>query len=720
MVVVGVGFVLGDGVMTPSISVLSAVEGVRGVLPHTTQGHVVTATIAILLGIFAIQRYGTGRVSGLFAPVILLWLLLNAFVGLHNIIKHYPAVITAASPHHAVRLFMRDPVATWRKLSGVLLCVTGTEALFADLGHFSRRSIQLSCLGLVFPSLVLIYLGQAAYLIQHPYHATAVYWRSLPDAMYLPMLGLATLATITASQSLVSAVFSIVSQAISQGFFPKFSVLHTSRHHKGQVYIPLINAVMCALTVSVVLTFQQSASLGSAYGIAVICDMLITTAFMCLVMLLAWRTHIAMPVAFALVFGAIEGAFLSASVSKVFSGGWLSLAMAGVWGFLMWSWNWGSTARLKHARARTRKLRQLLKHEVWLDEDGQIEEKLSLAATGESVLRYSGVGFWYCETVEGVPPTLVDFLHKVPALQRMLFFVTNRHLALPEVHPDDRLLIEPLSVSGLYHVVARYGYMEPIEQGQDFSRHVIASLVKLLMQSNACSMVWAQPAPQIMPSTESHGHHRPSAPGLAPRSSAPTVAPTADEICPERGSPRHNTGGVNGSAGAHASAGKAAPAGGASKEARGQQQGGLQGRQQQQAGHGKSGAGPASHHAFWRSFSNSNAIGDNPLLTSAGPTLPFAGPPMAFGGMPGEEEQQRLLWLQVLAREVDLVRSSVAGGHMVYVFGRNSVRPRAGSNWLRRAVLELQVLVNHLTTRTYEQYGVPPSDVVEVAQVYDL
>ncbi|GLI60245.1 hypothetical protein VaNZ11_002289 [Volvox africanus] len=345
--VVATAMLIGDGVLTPAISVLSAVSGLRVVAPSLGQEVVVAVTIAILCLVFAMQQMGTGQVGRFFAPVIALWLLANAAINVYNIARHGGAVFAALNPAHIGVFFARHGAEAWRSLGSVMLCVTGAEALFADLGHFSRESISVAFGLLAYPCLVVTYLGQAAHVIAHPENTDA-FWASLPSKLLYPMLVLATLAAIVASQALISGVFSIVRQAMILGAFPPVRVVHTGGKDIAaatQVYVPLANAVLFLLCCVVVGGFQDTVALGKAYGLAVMTDMMTTTCFVALVMLAVWGVSLLLLLPFLLLFLVVEGAYWSANIIKVPEGGWFTLAVALGVAFIMLVW-WAGSRRL--------------------------------------------------------------------------------------------------------------------------------------------------------------------------------------------------------------------------------------------------------------------------------------------------------------------------------------------------------------------------------------
>ncbi|PNW70301.1 hypothetical protein CHLRE_17g714150v5 [Chlamydomonas reinhardtii] len=345
MTMAATGMVLGDGVLTPAISVMSAVSGLKEATDAVTQQTVVGVSIAVLVLLFSVQRCGTSKVSSTFAPIVALWLCANAGVAAYNLALHGGGALAGLSPHHIPLFFARRGVEAWRMLGSVMLCVTGAEALYADLGHFTHRSVLVGFCLFVYPCLVLTYVGQGAYLMSRPEDVSDTFWKCVPRPFFYPMLVLATLASVVASQALITGCFSIISNAIKLGAFPKLSVLHTSEHVRGQVYVAEINWTLMLLCVGVVAGFKDTVALGLAYGLAVSSVFVLTTLLILVVMVAVWEVSLALVAPFALVFLIIELAFLSSNMAKVPEGAWFSLAVSAGGIYVMTIWWVGSTRR---------------------------------------------------------------------------------------------------------------------------------------------------------------------------------------------------------------------------------------------------------------------------------------------------------------------------------------------------------------------------------------
>uniref|UniRef100_M8CUN8 Potassium transporter n=1 Tax=Aegilops tauschii TaxID=37682 RepID=M8CUN8_AEGTA len=321
--ILGTSMVMGDGTLTPAISVLSAVSGIREKAPNLTQSEVVWISVAILFLLFSVQRFGTDKVGYSFAPIISVWFIFIAGIGVYNLAAHDVTVLRAFNPKYIVDYFGRNGKEAWVSLGGVVLCITGTEAMFADLGHFNIRAIQLSFTFILFPSVALCYMGQASYLRKFPQDVGDTFYKSIPAAMFWPTFIVAIMAAIIASQAMLSGAFAILSKALSLGCFPRVKVVHTSNKYSGQVYIPEVNFLIGAASIVVTLAFQTTTNIGNAYGICVVTVFSITTHLMTVVMLLIWKKNIAFVVAFYVIFGLAEFLYLSSILSKFVEGGYL-------------------------------------------------------------------------------------------------------------------------------------------------------------------------------------------------------------------------------------------------------------------------------------------------------------------------------------------------------------------------------------------------------------
>ncbi|KAK9803431.1 hypothetical protein WJX72_012393 [[Myrmecia] bisecta] len=471
--------VIGDGILTPAISVLSAVEGLQVATPHIHQNAVMGITCAIIVVLFAGQRYGTRLVGRAFAPIILLWLLTNAMIGIYNIAHHCPEIFKALNPAYAFRYLVNNKKAGWDSLGGVLLSITGAEAMFADLGHFSKRSIQLGFGCVAYPCLMLTYLGQAAYLQIHPEHISTTFYKSIPHPVFWPMFVIATSAAVVASQALISGCFSIIRQSMALNCFPRVKIVHTSSSVRGQIYIPEVNYALMLLSIACVLGFQDHVALGNAYGVAVVTVMLITTVLMTLVMLMVWETNLALALVFLGLLGAIEA---------VPNGGWFSIVIAFVLCVLMYVWHWGAQEKSKYGASKKAELENLLRQTSpegveSIDQGRPVQ--INLRSSGVRVERVPGVGLFYADNTTGVPPVFMHLMTKLPAAHEVLVLITIRNVPVPEVAKSERILVKELGFAGFYRCIARYGYMDVVDQGEAFVAEVLDRLEALLQYKAA-------------------------------------------------------------------------------------------------------------------------------------------------------------------------------------------------------------------------------------------
>jgi KUP system potassium uptake protein len=438
----GAAMFLGDSVITPAISVLSAVEGLRVIQPGLS-GVVVPAAVAILIGIFAIQRFGTDRIGRFFGPIMLLWFAVLAVTGLASIF-HDPAVLQALSPHWVILFFVEQPRTAFLALGAVVLAVTGAEALYADLGHFGRQAITRAWLWIVFPALVLNYLGQAALALEHPDRAATSFFGLVPGWAQLPAVVLATLATIIASQAVISGTYSVVHQAWRLGLFPPLRVVHTSRAREGQIYVPAINLLLAVTVLGITVGFRSSAALASAYGIAVTTTISITT-----IVYLAWNwTGAKRRTATIAVTGAIlliVLIILAANLPKAASGGWLPLVIGTVVFLVMITW-WVGERRLRSGRRA----------------DELPLEKLQSLLTGEgrSLNRVPGDAVFITRSPTIVPMSLRTMVSQIHALQSRAILLSWSTLDVPSTVGSDHRIAVEVFPSGIIQVVARIGYRE--------------------------------------------------------------------------------------------------------------------------------------------------------------------------------------------------------------------------------------------------------------------
>jgi KUP system potassium uptake protein len=436
----GAALLYGDGMITPAISVLSAVEGLHLAAP-SLERVVVPLTVAILVGLFAIQRRGTSSVGALFGPVTLLWFVAIAALGIAQIVRH-PEVFAALSPSYAVSFLWNGSAAAFLVLGAVFLVVTGGEALYADMGHFGARPIRLTWFAVALPALLLNYLGQGALLLADPTAADQPFFKMVPSWALYPMILLSTLATIIASQALISGVFSLTRQATMLGFWPRQRVLHTSAREIGQIYVPGMNWLLMLCTIGLVIGFGSSSRLAAAYGIAVTLTMAITTLIAFTVARKRWRWRLEAALALTVLFLVPELAFLSANMIKIHDGGWFPLLIGAGLFVVMITWKRGREIVGERFRERLVPL-------------ADFYELLRV----ELPARVPGTAVYMTSNSEGTPPALLqNFLLNRAVHQRVLLLTIVVEDA-PYVDSPDRVRIEGLE-TGFFRIVARFGFME--------------------------------------------------------------------------------------------------------------------------------------------------------------------------------------------------------------------------------------------------------------------
>ncbi len=428
----------GDSMITPAISVLSAVEGLQVVAPRLDHW-VEPVTIAILLGLFMIQRHGSAAVGVLFGPVMILWFSTLAVLGVRNLML-MPEVLWALSPHHAVMFFVHDGLAAFLALGSVVLAVTGAEALYTDMGHFGRGPIRVAWYGLVLPALVLNYFGQGALLLARPEAVANPFFNMAPPWAGYLLLGLATCAAVIASQAVISGAFSVTRQAIQLGYLPRMSIVHTSEKEIGQIYIPFMNWSLAVFVIALVIGFGSSSNLASAYGVAVTGTMLIDTVLIALVMFLLWGWGGRRATALVIVFAVIDLAFFLANATKIPHGGWFPLAI-GLGVFVLLT-TWKSGRRIVAER----------------QSDAALSIDDFLARVPDRVARVSGTAVFLTAS-DGMPPALLHNIKHNKVLHERVVLLTVRVEERPYV-PQDKRVQARLLRDGFHRVVLRYGYMQ--------------------------------------------------------------------------------------------------------------------------------------------------------------------------------------------------------------------------------------------------------------------
>ena len=435
----GAALLYGDGAITPAISVLSAIEGLN-VATHFFEPYVVMITIAILLLLFLFQHRGTGRVGLIFGPVMLLWFLVLAALGIASIIKN-PAVLAAVNPLHAIDFFFREGFRSFMVLGAVFLVVTGGEALYADIGHFGRAPIRLVWFSVVLPCLLLNYFGQGALLMADPSVISNPFYHLAPSWALYPLVGLATCATVIASQAIISGSFSLTFQALQLGYLPRMTTRHTSKDERSQIYIPQINWLLFFVTAGIVLSFQASSNLAAAYGVAVSTTMVITILLGFVAMRDLWNWRLSLAILAVALFLIVDLSFFTANLLKIVQGGWLPLLLGSLIYLLMTTWIKGQDLIAKQIQ--------------------EFSHPLSGVASSidhRKVKSISGTAIYMTKTPLSIPPAFRHNLEHNKVLHRRTIFLSVGFKNVPYVRSENRLKFERLD-DGFYRILVRYGFM---------------------------------------------------------------------------------------------------------------------------------------------------------------------------------------------------------------------------------------------------------------------
>ncbi|KAK1362163.1 Potassium transporter [Heracleum sosnowskyi] len=470
LALVGACMVIGDGILTPAISVFSAVSGVEQLAMPKEHHKYIEVPIAcvILIGLFALQHYGTHRVGFLFAPVVILWLFTISAIGLYNIFQWNPHVYQALSPYYMYNFLNKTQKRGWMSLGGILLCITGSEAMFADLGHSSQLSIKIAFTTFVYPSLILAYMGQAAYLSRHHMRADDYdvgFYVSVPDRIKFPVVVIAILAAVVGSQAIITGTFSIINQCSSLGCFPRVKVVHTSTSIHGQIYIPEINWILMILCLAVTIGFRDTRRLGNASGLAVITVMLVTTCLMSVVMVLCWHQSIFRAICFVFFFGTIEALYFAASLIKFLEGAWVPIALALFFMIVMYIWHFGT----------------LKKYEFDLQNKVSVDWLLSLGPN-LGIVRVRGVGLIHTELVSGIPAIFSHFVTNLPAFHQVLVFLCVKSVPVPHVEHEERFLLGHVGPREyrVYRCIVRYGYRDVHKDDMEFEKDLFCSIAEFI------------------------------------------------------------------------------------------------------------------------------------------------------------------------------------------------------------------------------------------------
>ncbi|KAL3731066.1 hypothetical protein ACJRO7_028005 [Eucalyptus globulus] len=462
VVLFGACMVIGDGVLTPAISVLSAVSGLKVTENKLTDDELLLIACVILVGLFALQHFGTHRVAFMFAPIVIIWLISIFIIGVYNTIRWNPRIIQAISPYYIIKFFSETGKDGWISLGGILLSITG---MLVPDPHDLFATVHLAFACVIYPCLVVQYMGQAAFLSKHLDSFQYSFYDSIPDRVFWPVFVIATLAAIVGSQAVITATFSIVKQCHALGCFPRVKVVHTSKHIYGQIYIPEINWILMILTLAITIGFRDTTLIGNAYGLTCMTVMFITTFLMALVIMFIWQKSVVVAAVFLLFFWIIEGVYLSAAFMKVPQGGWVPIVLSCVFMIVMFVWHYGTRKKYNYDLHNKVSLKWLL-------------------GLGPSlgIVRVPGIGLIYSELATGVPAIFSHFVTNLPAFHQVLVFVCVKSVPVPYVSPEERFLIGRVCPRPyrMYRCIVRYGYKDIQRDDGDFENQLIQSIAEFI------------------------------------------------------------------------------------------------------------------------------------------------------------------------------------------------------------------------------------------------
>ncbi|KAK8066057.1 hypothetical protein PG997_012804 [Apiospora hydei] len=486
--VLGVSLVIADGILTPAQSVLGAVQGLQVANPNLGRPAIIGITCCILVILFLIQPFGTSKLGTSFAPIVTIWLLFNLGSGIYNLITYDYTVLKAFSPHYIFAYLIRNGYEGWKSLSGLLLAFTGVEAMFANLGAFSKKTVQISWLGLVFPCLLFAYIGQAAYISEdttRTAYSNPFFYTVPPGTLYFSLV-MAALAAVVASQALITSTFQILSQVMRLSYFPYVKSIHTSKRFHYHIYIPAANWLLMICTVSVTAIFDNTASLGNAYGVCTILVTLVSTFMVGLVAILIWQIRIYYVLPVFLILFAIDATYTSAVLTKIPEGAWFTLALASILSAVLVLWRWGKEAQW--AAESTKRLRP----ESLLN----LERRTPYLARqygGARIGTLPGLGIFFSKSGDPnvVSTCFAQFLTKFAARPRVVVFFHVRSLPQAFVSPDDRYIVARADAQGFgphsYRVVLRHGYADHVlRPGLD--QEIIHQIERILSGGDAASL----------------------------------------------------------------------------------------------------------------------------------------------------------------------------------------------------------------------------------------
>ncbi|KAK3381774.1 potassium transporter-domain-containing protein [Podospora didyma] len=480
--VLGVSMVMADGVLTPAQSVLGAIQGITVANPDLTRSAIVGISCAILVLLFAIQPFGTAKLGTSFAPVVVVWLLFNLIAGIYNLVMYDYTVLKAFSPYFAGAYLVRNGYTGWKSLGGLLLAFTGVEALFADLGAFSKRAIQLSWLVLAFPCLLFAYIGQAAFISSDASGTafTNPFFYTVPPGTFYFSMVIAVLAAIVASQAMITSSFQLLTQVMRLSYFPHIKTVHTSEKFHEQVYMPFANWLLMIGTVIVTAVYNNTTSLGNAYGVCVITVTFITTCMVSIVAIIIWRIPSYVVLFFFLVFGALDGVYISSSLIKVPEGAWFTILLAVILSSIFILWRFGK----EHQWAAEG--REGFQTGDLLATDSLGDLVLTPAFGGQKVSNASGLGIFFDKVGGNVPTVFTQFVRKFKARPTIIIFFHMRPLSRPTVPLDERFIISRTTIPSCYRVTLRHGYMDDVLT-PDLGRQLVEHLILYITRDRSSS-----------------------------------------------------------------------------------------------------------------------------------------------------------------------------------------------------------------------------------------
>ncbi|KAG9523738.1 putative potassium transporter, partial [Aureobasidium melanogenum] len=472
LAVFGVSLIIADGILTPAQSVLGAIQGLTVVDANIGSPTIIGVSCAILVLLFLLQPLGIQKLASCFAPIVIIWLLFNASFGIYNLVMHDWTVLKAFSPYFAGLYFMRLKKDGWLSLGGILLCFTGVEALFADLGAFSKRAIQISWLCLTFPCLLLAYIGQAAYISRTPSAYANPFFETVPPGMFYPSLVISILAAIVASQALITSTFQLLIQLMHSSYFPQIKAVYTSSAFHGQVYIPIANWLMMIGTVIVTAVYSNTTKLGHAYGVCVILVTFITTNLVTLVALIVWKTNPFLVFAVWLPLVTLDGLYLSSALTKVPDGAWFTLLLAILLASFFSLWRFGKEKQWATEAKNQAQLSELVVYSsnnlssstATPDTLAKKSFHLSWRHGGGELTETKGMGIFFDKagTDIHVPQVYEHFITKFEAQMQVVVFLHLRALSEPHVHEEERYTIARTPLPNVYRMTIRYGYMDRV------------------------------------------------------------------------------------------------------------------------------------------------------------------------------------------------------------------------------------------------------------------